>query len=144
MRIVETKHADLRREKRRHTNSDGCPAALEGATCDAVATDVKARASCFPREPYNDWISVHKAVFSGGTRTTTRCFDDDDDDDARGGGGGGGRGGRHESNDDERNVRVRAGHAAAAIDRDRRKRKSSFIRRKIKNVDKSETGEEEE
>ena len=64
MRIVETKHADLRREKRRRTNSDACPAALEGATCDAVATDVKARAACFPKAPYNDWISVHKAVFS--------------------------------------------------------------------------------
>ncbi len=63
-RIVETKHADLRREKRRRTNSDACPAALEGATCDAVATDVKARAACFPKAPYNDWISVHKAVFS--------------------------------------------------------------------------------
>ena len=63
-RIVETKHADLRREKRRRTNSDACPAALEGATCDAVATDVKARAACFPKAPYDDWISVHKAVFS--------------------------------------------------------------------------------
>ncbi len=63
-RIVETKHADLRREKRRRTNSDACPAALEGATCDDVATDVKARAACFPKAPYNDWISVHKAVFS--------------------------------------------------------------------------------
>ena len=138
MRIVETKHADLRREKRRHTNSDGCPAALEGATCDAVATDVKARASCFPREPYNDWISVHKAVFSveqeqqraalTTTTTTTREEEEEEEED-----------GTSRTTTNETYVYV-PDTPSLRRSRHDEKAKEQFYKKENQNVDKSETG----
>ena len=139
MRIVETKHADLRREKRRHTNSDGCPAALEGATCDAVATDVKARASCFPREPYNDWISVHKAVFSveqeqqraaltTTTTTTTREEEEEEEED-----------GKSRTTTNETYVYV-PDTPSLRRSRHDEKAKEQFYKKENQNVDKSETG----
>ena len=137
MRIVETKHADLRREKRRHTNSDGCPAALEGATCDAVATDVKARASCFPREPYNDWISVHKAVFSVEqeqqraaltTTTTTREEEEEEEED-----------GTSRTTTNETYVYV-PDTPSLRRSRHDEKAKEQFYKKENQNVDKSETG----
>ena len=140
MRIVETKHADLRREKRRHTNSDGCPAALEGATCDAVATDVKARASCFPREPYNDWISVHKAVFSveqeqqraaltTTTTTTTREEEEEEEED----------GTSRTTTTNETYVYV-PDTPSLRRSRHDEKAKEQFYKKENQNVDKSETG----
>ena len=138
MRIVETKHADLRREKRRHTNSVGCPAALEGATCDAVATDVKARASCFPREPYNDWISVHKAVFSveqeqqraalTTTTTTTREEEEEEEED-----------GTSRTTTNETYVYV-PDTPSLRRSRHDEKAKEQFYKKENQNVDKSETG----
>ena len=61
-KIIETKQADLRYEKRRKggDENNNCPAALTGQFCERVARDVPA---CFPSKPYNDWISVHKKVF---------------------------------------------------------------------------------
>jgi len=61
-KIIETKQADLRYEKRRKGGDENndCPAALTGQFCERVARDVPA---CFPSKPYNDWISVHKNVF---------------------------------------------------------------------------------
>ena len=137
-RIVETKHADLRREKRRRTNSDACPAALEGATCDAVATDVKARAACFPKAPYNDWISVHKAVFSveqeqqraalTTTTTTTREEEEEEEED-----------GTSRTTTNETYVYVPDTPSLRRTRHDE-KAKEQFYKKENQNVDKSETG----
>ena len=73
-KIIETKQADLRYEKRRKggDENNNCPAALTGQFCERVARDVPA---CFPSKPYNDWISVHKKVFY--TESVVVNVDDD-------------------------------------------------------------------
>jgi hypothetical protein len=72
-KIIETKQADVRYEKRRKGgDNNNCPAALTGQFCERVARDVPA---CFPSKPYNDWISVHKKVFY--TESVVVNVDDD-------------------------------------------------------------------
>lgn len=77
---IETKQAAVRFEKRRKQR---CPAAFDGVACDAVAKDVP---KCFPRLPFNDWISVHKNVFFGASSSSNNgvVINDSDDSDSEG------------------------------------------------------------